>query len=215
MDAWDQTQSLENAKPEEGTSSHSDGCYYFTAIKTVSIITLTQCREANLWLSYFFWNTDNLSGYTNENDPFFILPPLVVDQLHKPRVLHEMVATDKVAEKLSSTLSWVKNTVSHTVSQMASQVASPSASLHTTSSSTTLSTPALSPASPSKLSPDDLELLAKLEEQNRLLNPKFIDYLARKFRDLPVSILPFPPSTGVADIGPMPSFDTDLSNLRH
>ncbi|XP_054547494.1 ecotropic viral integration site 5 protein homolog isoform X2 [Talpa occidentalis] len=79
------------------------------------------------------------------------------------------VATDKVAEKLSSTLSWVKNTVSHTVSQMASQVASPSASLHTTSSSTTLSTPALSPSSPGQLSPDDLELLAKLEEQNRLL----------------------------------------------
>ncbi|NP_001364139.1 ecotropic viral integration site 5 protein homolog isoform 5 [Homo sapiens] len=79
------------------------------------------------------------------------------------------VATDKVAEKLSSTLSWVKNTVSHTVSQMASQVASPSTSLHTTSSSTTLSTPALSPSSPSQLSPDDLELLAKLEEQNRLL----------------------------------------------
>uniref|UniRef100_A0A2I3SCK9 Ecotropic viral integration site 5 n=1 Tax=Pan troglodytes TaxID=9598 RepID=A0A2I3SCK9_PANTR len=79
------------------------------------------------------------------------------------------VATDKVAEKLSSTLSWVKNTVSHTVSQMASQVASPSTSLHTTSSSTTLSTPTLSPSSPSQLSPDDLELLAKLEEQNRLL----------------------------------------------
>uniref|UniRef100_A0A8C5QVZ7 Ecotropic viral integration site 5 n=1 Tax=Leptobrachium leishanense TaxID=445787 RepID=A0A8C5QVZ7_9ANUR len=79
------------------------------------------------------------------------------------------VATDKVAEKLSSTLSWVKNTVSHTVSQMASQVASPSASLHTTSSSTTLSTPALSPSSPVQLSPDDVELLAKLEEQNRLL----------------------------------------------
>ncbi|XP_027693807.1 ecotropic viral integration site 5 protein homolog isoform X4 [Vombatus ursinus] len=52
---------------------------------------------------------------------------------------------------------------------MASQVASPSASLHTTSSSTTLSTPAVSPSSPSQLSPDDLELLAKLEEQNRLL----------------------------------------------
>ncbi|XP_012585621.1 PREDICTED: ecotropic viral integration site 5 protein homolog isoform X2 [Condylura cristata] len=52
---------------------------------------------------------------------------------------------------------------------MASQVASPSASLHTTSSSTTLSTPALSPSSPGQLSPDDLELLAKLEEQNRLL----------------------------------------------
>ncbi|XP_032856580.1 ecotropic viral integration site 5 protein homolog isoform X3 [Tyto alba] len=79
------------------------------------------------------------------------------------------VATDKVAGKLSSTLSWVKNTVSHTVSQMASQVASPSTSLHTTSSSTTLSTPALSPSSPTQLSPDDLELLAKLEEQNRLL----------------------------------------------
>ncbi|XP_013369872.1 PREDICTED: ecotropic viral integration site 5 protein homolog isoform X5 [Chinchilla lanigera] len=81
----------------------------------------------------------------------------------------KQVASDKVAEKLSSTLSWVKNTVSHTVSQMASQVASPSASLHTTSSSTTLSTPALSPSSPPQLSPDDLELLAKLEEQNRLL----------------------------------------------
>ncbi|NXY27341.1 EVI5 protein, partial [Pomatorhinus ruficollis] len=79
------------------------------------------------------------------------------------------VATDKVAGKLSSTLSWVKNTVSHTVSQMASQVVSPSASLHTTSPSTTLSTPALSPSSPTQLSPDDLELLAKLEEQNRLL----------------------------------------------
>ncbi|XP_063655648.1 ecotropic viral integration site 5 protein homolog isoform X8 [Pan troglodytes] len=52
---------------------------------------------------------------------------------------------------------------------MASQVASPSTSLHTTSSSTTLSTPTLSPSSPSQLSPDDLELLAKLEEQNRLL----------------------------------------------
>ncbi|XP_059584033.1 ecotropic viral integration site 5 protein homolog isoform X1 [Alligator mississippiensis] len=52
---------------------------------------------------------------------------------------------------------------------MASQVASPSASLHTTSSSTTPSTPALSPSSPMQLSPDELELLAKLEEQNRLL----------------------------------------------
>ncbi|XP_033869053.1 ecotropic viral integration site 5 protein-like isoform X5 [Acipenser ruthenus] len=53
---------------------------------------------------------------------------------------------------------------------MASQVASPSASLHTTSpSSTTLSTPALSPSSPTQLNPDELELLAKLEEQNRLL----------------------------------------------
>ncbi|XP_053776035.1 ecotropic viral integration site 5 protein homolog isoform X6 [Desmodus rotundus] len=56
---------------------------------------------------------------------------------------------------------------------MASQVASPSASLHTTSSSTTLSTPALSPSSPSQLSPDDLELLAKLEEQNRYKNNVF------------------------------------------
>ncbi|KAM6454399.1 ecotropic viral integration site 5 protein homolog isoform 3-T5 [Liasis olivaceus] len=52
---------------------------------------------------------------------------------------------------------------------MASQVASPSVSLHTTSSSTTHSTPALSPSSPAELSPDDIELLAKLEEQNRLL----------------------------------------------
>ncbi|NXA34017.1 EVI5 protein, partial [Eudromia elegans] len=86
-----------------------------------------------------------------------------------PFLLLLQVATDKVAGKLSSTLSWVKNTVSHRVSQMASQVASPSASLHTTSSSTTLSTPALSPSSPAQLSPDDLELLAKLEEQNRLL----------------------------------------------
>ncbi|KAG2461711.1 EVI5 protein, partial [Polypterus senegalus] len=82
----------------------------------------------------------------------------------------ERVATEKVAGKFSSTLSWVKNTVSHTVSQMASQVASPSASsLNTTSSSTTLSTPALSPSSPTQLSPDEIELLAKLEEQNRLL----------------------------------------------
>ncbi|XP_041126427.1 EVI5-like protein isoform X2 [Polyodon spathula] len=84
--------------------------------------------------------------------------------------LMNKVATEKVTGKLSSTLSWVKNTVSHTVSQMASQVASPSASLHTTSpSSTTLSTPALSPSSPTQLNPDELELLAKLEEQNRLL----------------------------------------------
>lgn len=78
------------------------------------------------------------------------------------------VATDKVAGKLSSTLSWVKNSVSHTVSQMASQVATPT-SLQTTaaSSSTSLSSPALSPSSPAQLSPDDVELLAKLEEQNR------------------------------------------------
>ncbi|XP_036372046.1 ecotropic viral integration site 5 protein homolog isoform X6 [Megalops cyprinoides] len=52
---------------------------------------------------------------------------------------------------------------------MASQVATPS-SLHTTDDdSTTLTLPALSPSSPSELSPDDVELLAKLEEQNRLL----------------------------------------------
>ncbi|XP_077963783.1 ecotropic viral integration site 5 protein homolog isoform X10 [Gasterosteus aculeatus] len=51
---------------------------------------------------------------------------------------------------------------------MASQVATPT-SLQTTSSSTSLSSPALSPASPGQLSPDDVQLLAKLEEQNRLL----------------------------------------------
>ncbi|XP_060723686.1 ecotropic viral integration site 5 protein homolog isoform X3 [Tachysurus vachellii] len=83
-----------------------------------------------------------------------------------------MVATDKVAGKLSSTLSWVKNSVSHTVSQMASQVAAPS-SLHTVvgSSTVSLSSPGLSPSTPSsnQLSPDEVELLAKLEEQNRLL----------------------------------------------
>lgn len=64
----------------------------------------------------------------------------------------------------------MKNSVSLTVSQMASQVATPT-SLQTpaTSSSTSLSSPALSPSSPAQLSPDDVELLAKLEEQNRLL----------------------------------------------
>uniref|UniRef100_A0A3Q3VW26 Uncharacterized protein n=1 Tax=Mola mola TaxID=94237 RepID=A0A3Q3VW26_MOLML len=53
---------------------------------------------------------------------------------------------------------------------MASQVATPT-SLQTaaTSSSTSLSSPALSPSSPAHLSPDDVELLAKLEEQNRFL----------------------------------------------
>ncbi|XP_034036616.1 EVI5-like protein isoform X4 [Thalassophryne amazonica] len=53
---------------------------------------------------------------------------------------------------------------------MASQVATPT-SLQTTvtSSSTSLCSPALSPPSPPLLSPDDVELLAKLEEQNRLL----------------------------------------------
>ncbi|XP_016303248.1 EVI5-like protein [Sinocyclocheilus anshuiensis] len=79
-----------------------------------------------------------------------------------------MVATDKVAGKLSSTLSWVKNSVSLTVSQMASQVATPS-SLHTTVASSMASLSSPSSASPSQLSPDDVELLAKLEEQNRLL----------------------------------------------
>lgn len=78
------------------------------------------------------------------------------------------VATDKVSGRLSATLSWVKNSVSHTVSQMANQVAAPT-SLQTTatSSSTSLSSPALSPSTPAQLSPDDVELLAKLEEQNR------------------------------------------------
>ncbi|XP_068174827.1 ecotropic viral integration site 5 protein homolog isoform X4 [Antennarius striatus] len=53
---------------------------------------------------------------------------------------------------------------------MASQVATPtSLQTATTSSSTSLSSPALSPSSPAQLSPDDVELLAKLEEQNRLL----------------------------------------------
>ncbi|XP_010870386.2 ecotropic viral integration site 5 protein homolog isoform X3 [Esox lucius] len=57
---------------------------------------------------------------------------------------------------------------------MASQVATVPSSLQTTtatSSSTSLSPSSLSPtlASPAKLSPDELELLAKLEEQNRLL----------------------------------------------
>ncbi|XP_059416353.1 ecotropic viral integration site 5 protein homolog isoform X4 [Carassius carassius] len=80
----------------------------------------------------------------------------------------DVVATDKVAGKLSSTLSWVKNSVSLTVSQMASQVATPS-SLHTTVASSTASLSSPSSASPTQLSPDDVELLAKLEEQNRLL----------------------------------------------
>uniref|UniRef100_A0A8C5FDX5 Ecotropic viral integration site 5 n=1 Tax=Gadus morhua TaxID=8049 RepID=A0A8C5FDX5_GADMO len=76
---------------------------------------------------------------------------------------HGQVATDKVAGKLSSTLSWVKNSVS----QMASTVAPPT-TLQTTPS-TPLSSPGLSPTSSNQLSPDDVELLAKLEEQNRLL----------------------------------------------
>uniref|UniRef100_A0A8C7KQ64 Ecotropic viral integration site 5 n=1 Tax=Oncorhynchus kisutch TaxID=8019 RepID=A0A8C7KQ64_ONCKI len=87
------------------------------------------------------------------------------------------VATDKVAGKLSSTLSWVKNSMSHTVSQMASQVATssgqvatvPSSLQTTTAASSTSLSPSPTSASPAKLSPDELELLAKLEEQNRLL----------------------------------------------
>ncbi|KAK1897545.1 Ecotropic viral integration site 5 protein [Dissostichus eleginoides] len=53
---------------------------------------------------------------------------------------------------------------------MASQVATPT-SLQTTatSSSTSLSSAGLSPSSPALLSPDDVELLAKLEQQNKLL----------------------------------------------
>ncbi|XP_026200920.1 ecotropic viral integration site 5 protein homolog isoform X4 [Anabas testudineus] len=97
-------------------------------------------------------------------------PPVFSDRNISSLSDEIQVATDKVAGKLSSTLSWVKNSVSHTVSQMASQVATPT-SLQTTatSSSTSLSSPALSPSSPVQLSPDDVELLAKLEEQNRLL----------------------------------------------
>uniref|UniRef100_A0A8C7QCJ5 Ecotropic viral integration site 5 n=1 Tax=Oncorhynchus mykiss TaxID=8022 RepID=A0A8C7QCJ5_ONCMY len=62
---------------------------------------------------------------------------------------------------------------------MASQVATPSSQVATvpsslqtttaTSSSTSLSSSSPTSASPAKLSPDELELLAKLEEQNRLL----------------------------------------------
>uniref|UniRef100_A0A672IRM1 Ecotropic viral integration site 5b n=1 Tax=Salarias fasciatus TaxID=181472 RepID=A0A672IRM1_SALFA len=54
---------------------------------------------------------------------------------------------------------------------MASQVATPTSlqTTATTSSSTSLSSSGLTPSSPSQLSPDDVELLAKLEEQNRLL----------------------------------------------
>uniref|UniRef100_A0A672N927 Ecotropic viral integration site 5 n=1 Tax=Sinocyclocheilus grahami TaxID=75366 RepID=A0A672N927_SINGR len=87
---------------------------------------------------------------------------------HAIKRFRNRVATDKVAGKLSSTLSWVKNSVSLTVSQMASQVATPS-SLHTTVASSTASLSSPSSASPTQLSPDDVELLAKLEEQNRLL----------------------------------------------
>uniref|UniRef100_A0A8C8I218 Rab-GAP TBC domain-containing protein n=1 Tax=Oncorhynchus tshawytscha TaxID=74940 RepID=A0A8C8I218_ONCTS len=66
--------------------------------------------------------------------------------------------------------------MSHTVSQMASQVATSSgqvatvpSSLQTTTAASTSLSPSPTSASPAKLSPDELELLAKLEEQNRLL----------------------------------------------
>ncbi|XP_020354960.1 EVI5-like protein isoform X2 [Oncorhynchus nerka] len=67
--------------------------------------------------------------------------------------------------------------MSHTVSQMASQVATssgqvatvPSSLQTTTAASSTSLSPSPTSASPAKLSPDELELLAKLEEQNRLL----------------------------------------------
>ncbi|KAL7984917.1 hypothetical protein Chor_003487 [Crotalus horridus] len=118
------------------------------------------------------WNTTNTMKYQEEEAPSGAIEPVAIVECLSG-VLRTMflpppllqVATDKVAGKFSSTLSWVKNTVS----QMASQVASPSVSLHTTSSSTTHSTPAVSPSSPAELSPDEIELLAKLEEQNRLL----------------------------------------------
>uniref|UniRef100_A0A8C1WHA1 Ecotropic viral integration site 5b n=1 Tax=Cyprinus carpio TaxID=7962 RepID=A0A8C1WHA1_CYPCA len=99
---------------------------------------------------------------------FHILYIIVSPQCPLFSFIFPKVATDKVAGKLSSTLSWVKNSVSHTVSQMASQVATPS-SLHTTVASSTASLSSPSSASPTQLSPDDVELLAKLEEQNRLL----------------------------------------------
>ena len=89
---------------------------------------------------------------------------------------HGQVATDKVAGKLSSTLSWVKNSVS----QMASTVAPPT-TLQTTPS-TSLSSPGLSPTSSNQLSPDDVELLAKLEEQNRWAA------VASSLRDCPLSL---------------------------
>nr|XP_046156396.1 EVI5-like protein isoform X2 [Oncorhynchus gorbuscha] len=67
--------------------------------------------------------------------------------------------------------------MSHTVSQMASQVTTssgqvatvPSSLQTTTAASSTSLSPSPTSASPAKLSPDELELLAKLEEQNRLL----------------------------------------------
>ncbi|XP_034091549.1 ecotropic viral integration site 5 protein homolog isoform X4 [Gymnodraco acuticeps] len=105
------------------------------------------------------------SDSTSTETTVFRLPERIVSLSDEPEV-----ATDTVAGKLSSTLSWVKNSVSHTVSQMASQVATPT-SLQTTatSSSTSLSSAGLSPSSPALLSPDDVELLAKLEQQNKLL----------------------------------------------
>uniref|UniRef100_A0A8C6SGK3 Ecotropic viral integration site 5b n=1 Tax=Neogobius melanostomus TaxID=47308 RepID=A0A8C6SGK3_9GOBI len=78
---------------------------------------------------------------------------------------------NRVAGKLSSTISWVKQSV---VSHMASTVAPPmslpsSASPAPLSSPAPMVSPGLSPSTPAQLSPDEEELLAKLEEQNRLL----------------------------------------------
>ncbi|KAJ4943778.1 hypothetical protein JOQ06_006273 [Pogonophryne albipinna] len=117
------------------------------------------------------------SDSTSTETTVFRLPERIVSLSDEPEdlvtelrgILRPLqVATDTVAGKLSSTLSWVKNSVSHTVSQMASQVATPT-SLQTTatSSSTSLSSAGLSPSSPALLSPDDVELLAKLEQQNK------------------------------------------------
>ncbi|KAG5214975.1 hypothetical protein JEQ12_000551 [Ovis aries] len=159
--------------------------FFFSSDVVKSRLALLAWNSQDLWIQIPELHNEKAKGSFGLKNPrggfsqAYQIEPVIV--VRGSRIFHltfcaqcifsdiSLVATDKVAEKLSSTLSWVKNTVSHTVSQMASQVASPSASLHTTSSSTTLSTPALSPSSPSQLSPDDLELLAKLEEQNRLL----------------------------------------------
>ncbi|KAG9341513.1 hypothetical protein JZ751_019018, partial [Albula glossodonta] len=110
-------------------------------------------------------NSEGLGGEGVLEQTLQALPPPHPQKQHWHQDQGE-VATEKVAGKLSSTLSWVKNSVSHTVSQMASQVATPSSLHTTTSSSTTLSSPVLTPSSPTELSPDEVELLAKLEEQN-------------------------------------------------
>ncbi|KAI4828385.1 hypothetical protein KUCAC02_022481, partial [Chaenocephalus aceratus] len=118
------------------------------------------------------------SDSTSTETTVFRLPERIVSLSDEPEV-----ATDTVAGKLSSTLSWVKNSVSHTVSQMASQVATPT-SLQTTatSSSTSLSSAGLSPSSPALLSPDDVELLAKLEQQNKVFDLAFCDLTATSGR---------------------------------